>query len=215
MNHLLQSILIKSWEHLEISFIALFASMLIAIPSGILLAKCRIKWLATCLLRFSAILQTVPGLALLALIIVFITFLKPVVNLPTTGIFPAIIVLILYALLPLLSNTYTGIKQVSPSMIEVSKAMGMKPFQMMLLVELPLSIPVILAGVRLALVWIVGMVTLTSLIGSGGLGDLILQGLRTMQIGLVLAGTLPTALMAVVFDWIFARLGNWLAPKMV
>ena len=121
---------------------------------------------------------------------------------------PALIVLVLYALLPILSNTYTGLLQVSPNVKNVANAMGMTPRQVLFYVEIPLSLPILINGVRIAMVTTIGMVTLTSLVGSGGLGDLIVQGLRTMQMGLVLAGTLPAAILAIFFDIVLTKVGN-------
>jgi len=212
LKDLFYTILIKSFEHLELAFLALFIAMIIAIPLGIILAKSNLKCLSSATIRGFSVIQTIPGLALIALIIVFLTCIRPIFPLPTTGFLPAIIILVLYAISPLLSNTYTGIKQVPNTMIEVAQAMGMKSKQVLFWVEIPLSLPVILAGIKLALVWTIGMVTLTSLVGSGGLGDLIIQGLRTMQISLVLAGTVPAAIMAILFDMLFDRLGKWLVP---
>lgn len=137
-------IFIKTWQHLQLTFISLFISMLIAIPLGIFLALTKYKKLASIVFRFVAAIQTIPGLALIALIVVFLVLLRPFVHLPTTGFLPAVIVLVLYALLPILSNTYEGIKQVSSSSLEVAKAMGMTPFQLLFWIRLPLSLPLLL-----------------------------------------------------------------------
>ncbi len=203
----------KTLEHLELTFISLFFALLIALPLGIYLARSKSPRFAAIVMRLVALIQTIPGLALLALLVVLLALVRPVVHLPTTGVLPAIIVLVLYALLPILSNTYTGIKQVNPTMVEVAWAMGMKSRQVLFWVEIPLSLPVLMNGIRIALVWTIGMVTLTSLVGSGGLGDLIVQGLRTMQLDLVLAGTIPAALLAIIFDWILEKTGKWILPS--
>ena len=122
----------------------------------------------------------------------------------------AIIVLTLYSLLPILSNTYMGIKQVDSTMKDIAKGLGMTPRQILFSVELPLSFPLIITGIKISLVWTIGMATLTSLIGSGGLGDLIMQGLRSMQIDLILAGTIPAAILAMFFDWLLSIIEKWL-----
>ncbi|MCB1110166.1 MAG: ABC transporter permease [Chlamydiia bacterium] len=198
----------KTLEHMELTFISLFIAMMIAIPLGIFLARSRRK-AAPIVLRFTAMIQTIPGLALIALIVVILAALRSVIPLSVTGMLPALIVLVLYALLPILSNTYTGIQQVSPNVKGVANAMGMTGKQILFYVEIPLSLPILINGVRIAMVTTIGMVTLTSLVGSGGLGDLIVQGLRTMQMGLVLAGTIPAALLAILFDTILTKAGDY------
>jgi len=209
------SILLKLWEHLQLTFISSFIAIFLSVPSGILLTRFQSERASNWILRFLSSIQTIPGLALMAIIIVFLAFLRPLISLPTTGFFPAIIVLVTYSLLPILSNTYTGIKQVDRFMIEVARAMGMKPMQILFWVELPLSLPVLIAGIRVSIVWTISLITLTSLIGSGGLGDLIVQGLRTMQIDLVLAGTIPAAILAIAFDVLIAKVGKQLTPSQV
>ena len=198
----------KTLEHMELTFISLFIAMMIAIPLGIFLARSRRK-AAPIVLRFTAMIQTIPGLALIALIVVILAALRSVIPLSVTGMLPALIVLVLYALLPILSNTYTVIQQVSPNVKGVANAMGMTGKQILFYVEIPLSLPILINGVRIAMVTTIGMVTLTSLVGSGGLGDLIVQGLRTMQMGLVLAGTIPAALLAILFDTILTKAGDY------
>jgi osmoprotectant transport system permease protein len=202
----------KMWEHLQLTFIALFFAMVVAIPLGVYLTRLKNEKIAGWVLRITGMIQTIPGLALLALLVVTFALIHSVLPVPTTGFFPAVIVLVLYGFLPILINTYSGIKQVSDSAKMVARSMGMTFFQIFFYVELPLSLPVILNGVQIALVSTIGMVTLTSLIGSGGLGDLIIQGLRTMQADLVLAGTIPAALLAVAFDLTLSRLSRYLVP---
>ena len=204
---------VKIWEHLELTFISLFFAMLIAIPLGIYLTRVKSKRVASGIMRFTAMIQTIPGIALIALIVVTLAAMRAILPLPTTGFLPSVVVLVLYALMPILINTYTGIKQVSPSLKMVARSMGMTYPQIFFYVELPLSLPVLLTGVRIAFVTTVGMVTLTSLVGSGGLGDLIVQGLRTIQVDLVLAGTVPAALLAIIFDMGLLKLGRYLAAR--
>lgn len=145
-------------EHIQISFIALFFAVLIAIPLGIYLTNK--KKIAESIIGVSAVLQTIPSLALLGLLI------------PLFGIgkVPAIIALVVYALLPILRNTYTGINEVDPSLKEAALAMGMNRSKRLVKVELPLAMPVMMAGIRTAMVLIVGTATLAALIGAGGLG---------------------------------------------
>lgn len=180
-------------EHIQISFIALFFAVLIAIPLGIFLT--RRKQISEGIIGVTAVLQTIPSLALLGLLI------------PLFGIgkVPAIIALVVYALLPILRNTYTGINEVDPSLIEASRAMGMNSKRRLMKVELPLAMPVIMAGIRTAMVLIVGTATIAALIGAGGLGDLILLGIDRNNTALIVLGAIPAALLAILFDIVLRR----------
>ncbi|PTE73501.1 ABC transporter permease/substrate-binding protein [Staphylococcus devriesei] len=178
------------FEHIQISFIALFIAILIAVPLGIALTKT--KKLSEIVMNIAAILQTIPSLALLGLMI-------PIFGI---GRVPAVIALVVYALLPILRNTYTGIQEVDPSLIEAAKGIGMKPIRRLIKVELPIAMPVIMAGIRTAMVLIIGTATLAALIGAGGLGDLILLGIDRNNTSLILIGAIPAALLAIVFDLI-------------
>ena len=177
------------WEHLQLSLISLIIAIIIAVPLGILLT--RYEKVAEPIIAVAAVLQTIPSLAILA-------FLIPFVGIGTT---PAIIALILYGLLPILRNTYTGIQGVDPALKEAAIGMGMNSFKRLGKVELPLAMPVIMAGIRTSMVLIVGTTTIAALIGAGGLGELILLGLdRGADINLVLLGAIPAALLAIFLD---------------
>ena len=175
-------------EHLQISLISLFFAVMIAVPLGILLT--RRERIAEFIIGTSAVMQTIPSLALLGLLI-------PLVGI---GKVPAIIALVVYALLPILRNTYTGIRKVDASLIEAARAMGMNSFQRLWKVELPLALPIIMAGIRTAMVLIVGTATLAALIGAGGLGKLILLGIDRNDHALIVLGAVPAALLALFFD---------------
>lgn len=177
-------------EHIQISFIALLIATIIAVPLGILLTKT--KKISEIVMNIAAVLQTIPSLALLGLMI-------PIFGI---GRVPAIIALVVYALLPILRNTYTGIEEVDPSLVEAAKGIGMKPFRRLTKVELPIATPVIMAGIRTAMVLIIGTATLAALIGAGGLGDLILLGIDRNDSSLILIGAIPAALLAIIFDLI-------------
>lgn len=180
-------------EHIQISLIALFFAIIIAIPLGVYLT--RNKKIAEGIIGITAILQTIPSLALLGLLI------------PLFGIgkVPAIIALVAYALLPIIRNTFTGINEVDPSLIEAAKGLGMNHRKRLLKVELPLAMPVIMAGVRTAMVLIVGTATLAALIGAGGLGDIILLGIDRNNSILIMLGAIPAALLAIFFDILLRR----------
>lgn len=202
-------ILQRTHEHVFLTFFAMLIATALALPLGIYLARCRTAAIVGAVMGIAAVVQTVPSLALVA----FIVLLFALMHLPTIGVVPALVALVLYALLPILRNTYTGIRQVDPAVIEVATGLGMKPHQILFSVELPLSLPVIMAGIRISTVWTIGVATLCTLIGAGGLGDLIMRGLRTIQMDYLLAGTVPAALLAIVFDWTLARLERWLTPE--
>ncbi|AYU54548.1 ABC transporter permease/substrate-binding protein [Staphylococcus debuckii] len=175
-------------EHIQISFIALLIACLIGVPLGILLTKT--KHVSEFVINIAAVLQTIPSLALLGLMI-------PIFGI---GTLPAIIALVVYALLPILRNTYTGIKEVDPSLVEAAKGIGMKPGRRLTKVELPIAMPIIMAGIRTAMVLIIGTATLAALIGAGGLGDLILLGIDRNNSSLILLGAIPAAILAIIFD---------------
>lgn len=175
-------------EHIQISFIALLIACLIGVPLGIFLTKT--KYISEFVINIAAVLQTIPSLALLGLMI-------PIFGIGTV---PAIIALVVYALLPILRNTYTGIKEVDPSLVEAAKGIGMKPGRRLTKVELPIAMPIIMAGIRTAMVLIIGTATLAALIGAGGLGDLILLGIDRNNSSLILLGAIPAAILAIVFD---------------
>ncbi|MGP4059944.1 ABC transporter permease/substrate-binding protein [Halobacillus sp. H74] len=181
----------KIWEHLQISIIALVIATLISVPLGLLLT--RKQKVAEPIIGVTAILQTIPSLAVLAFLIPFFGI----------GQTPAIIALAAYGLLPILRNTYTGIKEVNPALQEAATGMGMNSFRRLSRVELPLAMPVIMAGIRTSMVLIVGTTTIAALIGAGGLGDLILLGLdRGGDVNLILLGAIPAALLAIILDLI-------------
>lgn len=183
-----QELLSALLEHLQISLISLFFAVLIAVPLGILLT--RREHIAEWVIGTSAVMQTIPSLALLGLLI-------PLVGI---GKVPAIIALVIYALLPILRNTYTGIRKLDPSLIEAARAMGMNGWRRLWKVEIPLAWPFIMAGIRTAMVLIVGTATLAALIGGGGLGKFILLGIDRNDYALILLGAIPAALLALFFD---------------
>ncbi|WP_280951823.1 ABC transporter permease/substrate-binding protein [Alteribacter populi] len=177
-----------TWEHLQLSIISLLLSVFIALPLGIFLT--RFPRVAEPIIGASAVLQTIPSLALLG-------FMIPLIGIGTT---PAIVALTAYALLPILRNTYTGVKEVDSSLVEAAKGMGMCSFKRFHKIELPIAMPVIMAGVRTSMVLIVGTATLAALIGAGGLGDLIMLGISRSNNEYILLGAIPAALLALLFD---------------
>ena len=202
-------------EHMVLTLIAMLIACVIAIPLGIMLARCRSKLLVNTAMGLVNIIQPIPSLALVALTVVLFHLINEFLDiraLATLGTAPALVALIAYALLPILRNTYTGIRQVAPAVVEVATGMGMTRRQILFQVQLPLALPFIMAGVRISTVWTIGVATLVSLVGAGGLGDLIFRGLSNYRINLILAGAVPAAALALIFDWLIGRLEKWLTP---
>jgi osmoprotectant transport system permease protein len=184
-------------QHLVLVVVSTGLAVGIGIPLGI--AMSRSPRLARPALTVAGIFQTIPSLALFG-------FLIPLPFLGGIGARTAIIALVLYALLPILRNTYTGILQVNPAVLEAATGLGMTRFQLLRMVELPLALPVILAGVRIATVVSVGTATIAAAIGAGGLGTYIFRGVATVDTRLILAGAIPSALLALLADWTLALL---------
>jgi osmoprotectant transport system permease protein len=173
----------------------------IGIPLGILIT--RIKRLEGPVLGIAGILQTIPSLALLG-------FMIPLFGI---GIKTAVAALFLYSLLPIIRNTFTGIKDVDKSTIEAARGMGMTSFQILFKVQLPLALSVIMAGIRTATVINVGTATLAAFIGGGGLGDFIFIGISRNIDALVLIGAFPAALLALLFDWMLGIVERATTPR--
>ena len=188
-------------EHIYLSFVAVAIGIAIALPTGVLIA--RYRRYAEPIIGVTAVFQTIPSLALFG-------FLVPILGIGSTT---ALIALIIYALLPILRNTYTGITGVDSSTIEAGRGMGMTRTQILRQIELPLALPFIMAGIRTATVLTVGIATLATFVGAGGLGDIIYRGLQSYNNALVLAGALPVALLAIGFDQILKWIEKRATPK--
>lgn len=191
----------KTWEHLYISFIALFLGILVAVPIGIMLTK--VPKIAGFVLGVVGVIQTFPSLAILA-------FFIPLLGIGKT---PAIVALFLYSMLPILRNTFIGVKEVNQDLVEAGRGMGMTAFERTMNVELPLAIPVIMAGVRLSAVYLIGWATLASFIGGGGLGDFIFDGLNLFRTDLIIGGAIPVTLLALLVDFLLGRFESFATPK--
>ena len=179
-----------SLEHVWLVGVSMLLAIAIGIPLGILVT--RRPWLNKPILGSASVAETIPSLALFG-------FLIPVLGLGTR---PAVAALVLYALLPIIRNTVAGISGVDPAVREAARAMGMRDGQVLFEVELPLALGVILAGVRVATVWTVGIATIAAAIGAGGLGEFIFRGLAMVDKHLILAGAIPAAILALGADLI-------------
>ncbi|MBW0767772.1 MULTISPECIES: ABC transporter permease [Mammaliicoccus] len=196
-----QELFQKTIEHFYISFVALLLAMVVSIPLGIVLT--RTKKLAKVVLSIASVLQTVPSLAVLAIMIPFLG----------VGKLPAIIALFIYILLPILNNTYIGINNVDKNVKGAGISMGMTKFQEMYMVELPLAISVIMSGIRLSSVYAISWATLASFIGAGGLGDFIFNGLNLYQPDLIIGGAIAVTAIALIMDFVLSKFEEWVTPK--
>ncbi|PAF20544.1 amino acid ABC transporter permease [Terribacillus saccharophilus] len=189
------------YRHFLMSAYGVLFAGIVGIPVGILIA--RYSKLSPWVISFVNVIQTVPALALLAVLML-------VMGLGTNTV---ILALFLYSLLPIIKNTYTGILGVDKTLKEAGNAMGMTRFQILRMVELPLSLSVIMAGLRTALVIAIGIATIGTFIGAGGLGSIIVRGTNAAEGGaIILAGAIPTALMAVMADFVMGWFERLLSP---
>ncbi|MCZ6904275.1 MAG: ABC transporter permease [Acidobacteria bacterium] len=196
-------VLSLSLEHLVLVVASTLMAALIAVPLGIVATR-RAR-LGRWILGLANVVQTIPSLALIG-------FLIPLPILGGIGARTAMVVLVFYALLPIVRNTYTGITGVDPAIRQAALGMGLTDRQLLMRVELPLALPVIFAGLRVATVVSVGVATIAAYIGAGGLGSLIFRGINMLDNRLILAGAIPAALMALGADWGLGRVQRRLTP---
>lgn len=201
LNQYGADILSKTGQHIYISAVALALGIIVAVPLGMLLT--RAPKISGAVIGLASVMQTIPALALLAIMI-------PIFVIGST---PAIVALFIYSLLPILRNTYLGLTSVDPALIDAAKGMGMNSFQRMWKVELQLALPVIMAGVRLSATYVIAWTALASYIGAGGLGDLIFNGLNLYRSDLILGGSIPVIILALVADFLLGKLEAKLTPK--
>lgn len=207
MHHIVQflqtngdELLYKTYEHITISLIAVILGVLVAVPLGVVLT--RMKKGAGTIIGIANIIQTLPSLAILA-------FFIPLLG---VGKVPAIVALFFYSVLPILRNTYTGIRGVNKNLLESGKGIGMTPAEQVRLVELPLAAPVIMVGIRTSTIYLIGWATLASFIGGGGLGDYIFIGLNLYQPEYIIGGAVPVTILAIVIDYVLAVAERKLTP---
>jgi osmoprotectant transport system permease protein len=192
-----------TWQHLELTLLAVLLATLVSVPLGVLCT--RVPWLAQPVLGGAGVIQTIPSLALLA-------FMIPIPGLGL-GATSAVVALFLYALLPIVRNTYTGIREVDADLIEAARGMGLEDLQILRYVQSPLATRTIMAGIRTSTVISVGVATLAAFIGAGGLGEPILTGLQLNDTNLILTGAVPAALLAVLVDGVLAGVERLLVPR--
>ncbi|WP_139996841.1 ABC transporter permease [Paenibacillus paridis] len=196
-EHILQ----KTVEHVELSLVSVIIACLIAIPIGIYLTTH--KRLANGIITVVSVIQTIPSLALFG-------FMIPLVGIGTK---PAIIALTLYALLPILQNTYVGVSGVNPALIEAGTGMGMTRWQILRMVQLPIARSFIMAGVRVVAVQTISLATIATYIAAGGLGDIITRGISMINTNVILMGAIPVSLLVIVVNLLLLLLNRRMTPK--
>jgi osmoprotectant transport system permease protein len=187
-------------EHIMLTTIAVGLAVLVGVPLGILISYFRKG--SDMVLGSANIVQAIPSMALLGLAI-------PILGIGST---PAVVIVILYSLLPIIKNTYTGITGIDKDILESAKAIGLTKLQILAKIRIPLSLPVIMAGVRISSVTAVGLMTMAAFIGAGGLGFLIFSGISTTNNGQILAGAIPAAILALIVDYIFGLIEKLVTP---
>ncbi|MEW1863740.1 ABC transporter permease [Streptomyces sp. NPDC088194] len=194
---------LRLWQHIRLTAISTFWVLLIAIPLGIALTRRRLRPVAPVFTALANIGQATPAIGLLALLVIWLGI----------GARTAIIGIVAYAVLPVLSNTVAGLRAIDPTMVEAARGIGMSAPGVLARVELPLAVPLILAGVRTALVLNVGTATLATFGGGGGLGDLITSGIVNQRMPVLILGSILTVALALFVDWLAAIAEALLRPR--
>ncbi len=202
---------IVTWtlQHLEIILVANLIAVVLGVLIGIIISGKGREKIADSVLYFASIMMTVPSLALYGILMGILAAL----TLPSIGFLPVVIALVLYGLLPIIRNTYTAIREVNPAIIEAGKGMGMSERQLLYKVKLPLAAPVIMAGLRQAIVMNIGIAAIGSYIGAGGLGQPIFRGIANYRTDLIVVGAVFVSLMAIAVDLLMGRVEWLVTPK--
>jgi len=188
-------------QHIQLTIFSILLAVLIAVPLGILIV--RYRKLSGPVIGITNVVQSIPSLALLG-------FLIPVLGI---GSKPAIIMVVMYSLLPILKNTFTGLTNVNPSLIEAANGMGLTKSQVLIKVRFPLAMPLIMSGIRISSVTAVGLMTIAAFIGAGGLGYLVFSGVQTVNNNMILAGAIPACLLAIFLDFIIGKVEQIVIPE--
>jgi osmoprotectant transport system permease protein len=192
---------VRTGEHLGLAGLGLLLGIALAVPVGLLLERWRKG--AETMIRIIGMSQTIPSIALLA-------FMIPLFG---VGTFPAIMALWIYSLFPILRNTYSGLRDAAPNVVETGRALGMKEWQILRSVRLPLAAPTIMAGIRTSAIWTLGTATLAAFIGAGGLGVPIVAGLQLADVNLILSGALPATILALAVDALLGWIEHLVQPR--
>ncbi|WP_315315216.1 osmoprotectant ABC transporter permease OsmW [Pantoea vagans] len=200
------TLLTLSWQHSWLVLVAVGLAILIGVPLGILIV--RVRWLATPILGIATVVLTIPTIALFGLMIPLFSLIGQGI-----GALPAITAVFLYSLLPIVRNTHTALENLPDGLREAGRGIGMTFWQRLRWVEIPMALPVIFGGIRTAVVMNVGVMAIAAVIGAGGLGQLLLDGISGSDIRMLIAGALMICLLAIFLDWLLHRLQQALTPK--
>lgn len=203
--------LLAEWvlAHLWIIFISIIIAVFLGVAIGVFITGRNREQLADTTLYLAEIVMTIPSLALFGLLMLLLSG----IGLKAIGFLPAVIALIVYGQLPILRNTYTAIRAVDPAMIEAGRGMGMTERQILFKIELPLAVPVIMAGIRNSIVLLIGIATIAAFIGASGLGVPIFRGLRNARMDLILVGGISVAVLALIIDGLMAMVERRITPR--
>jgi osmoprotectant transport system permease protein len=191
----------KTVQHIELSSVAVAFACVVGIPLGVFITNQ--KRAADAVIGVANVIQTVPSLALFA-------FMIPLFGI---GYRNAVFALFLYALLPIIKNTYIGIMNVDPGVIEAARGMGLTRFQVLYKVQMPLAVAVIMGGVRIATVTCIGVATIATLVGAGGLGDIIYRGIAMVNFNMILSGAITAAVLALLVDFVLGLVEKRLTSR--
>ena len=200
------TLLTLSWQHSWLVLVAVGLAIVIGVPLGILIV--RVRWLATPILGIATVVLTIPSIALFGLMIPLFSLIGQGI-----GALPAITAVFLYSLLPIVRNTHTALENLPDGLREAGRGIGMTFWQRLRWVEIPMALPVIFGGIRTAVVMNVGVMAIAAVIGAGGLGQLLLDGISGSDIRMLIAGALMICLLAIFLDWLLHRLQQALTPK--
>jgi osmoprotectant transport system permease protein len=210
-RRLTQDILVaQTWQHVRLTFLSTFFVLLLAVPLGIVATRPSTRRFAPAIIGLGNAGQAIPSLGLLAILFALFRTLDA---LPSTGTVPVVVALVGYSFLPILRNTMVGLDQVDRSVLEAGRGMGMSNLRILGRIELPLAVPVILAGVRTALTLNVGTATLAFLFGGGGLGETIFQGFQLRRTAILVTGAVLVAVLALLVDYLAGLVEERLSPK--
>ncbi|WP_026881899.1 glycine betaine ABC transporter substrate-binding protein [Clostridium akagii] len=188
-------------QHIELTLLAVAISIIIGVPLGIFIVGR--KKISTFVLGLASVMQSIPSIALLG-------FLIPVFGI---GSKPAIVMVVVYSLLPIIKNTFTGLNNIDEAIIEAGEGLGLTKSQILLKVRFPLAMPVIMSGIRISAVTAVGLMTIAAFVGAGGLGYLVFSGIQTLSNNMILAGAIPACILALVLDFVLGKVEEVVLPR--
>jgi osmoprotectant transport system permease protein len=199
-------ILFLTWEHIRLVGLAVIVAIIIGVPFGIFITQN--ETLANLVLAVAGVLMTIPSIALFGIMIPLLSIINQGI-----GFLPAFIALVLYSQLPIIRNTYIAVKNVDPNMRDAAIGMGMTTWQRLRKVEIPIALPVIMAGIRTAVVLTIGIGAIAAYIGAGGLGEYISRGISTSYLTMVQVGAVSVSVLAIAVDYLLGLVQKRVSPK--